>query len=51
MPVTDNEGPYFCKTMILSHFLGDGIINGGKGVSLMRWPPFNTKKIPGTYLY
>jgi hypothetical protein len=33
----------------LPHFLDNQLTDGGKVVSLMRRPPFTTRKIPGTH--
>jgi hypothetical protein len=48
-PVTGPEGPQGSKMSRLPHFLVSRLTDGGEVVSLMRWPPFTPKKIPGTH--
>jgi hypothetical protein len=45
--VTGSGGPLGCETSRLPHFLDNRLTDGG--VSLMRWPPFTPRKIPGTH--
>jgi hypothetical protein len=48
IPVTGRGGPYGCETSRLPHFLENRLIDGGKIVSLTRWPPFTLCTVPGT---
>jgi hypothetical protein len=34
---------------MIPHFLGNRLTDGDEVVSLMRWPPFNTRQIKGTH--
>jgi hypothetical protein len=38
-----------CEISRFPHFLENRLTDGGEVFSLMRWPPFNTRKIPGTH--
>jgi hypothetical protein len=49
--VTGREGPYFCETLWLPHFLDNRLTDGGEVVSLTPRPPFNLRKNPGTHFY
>jgi hypothetical protein len=42
-------GPSGWETSRLPHFLDNRITDGGEVVSLMSWPPFTPRKIPGTH--
>jgi hypothetical protein len=46
--VAGRGGPQRCETSRLPHFLYNRLTNGGEAGSLMRRPPFNPRKIPGT---
>jgi hypothetical protein len=48
IPVTGCGGPYGCEMSRLPHFL-DNRLTDGEVVSLMHWPPFTPRKIPGTH--
>jgi hypothetical protein len=49
IPVTGREGPSGCETSRLPHFLDNRLTDGGKVVSLTRWPLFTPRKFPGTH--
>jgi hypothetical protein len=49
LPATGRGGPLSCGTSRLPHFLDNRLTDGGEVVSLTRWPPFTTSKIPGTH--
>jgi hypothetical protein len=40
LPVTGHEGLWRCERLRLSHLLDVRLVDGGKVVSLIRWPPF-----------
>jgi hypothetical protein len=48
-PVTGLEVPLGCERSRLPHLLDNRLTDGGKAVSLTRWPPFIPRKIPGTH--
>jgi hypothetical protein len=49
IPVTGRGGPWGCETSRLPHFLDNQFAYGGDVASLMRQPPFTTRKIPGSH--
>jgi hypothetical protein len=49
IPVTGLGDPYGCETSRLPHFLDNRLTDGGKVVSLTRWPAFTPRKMPGTH--
>jgi hypothetical protein len=50
IPATGHGGPYGCEASRLPHLLENQLTDGGGVDSLMRWPTFTTRKIPGTHL-
>jgi hypothetical protein len=48
IPVTGREGPQGCEMLRLPHLLDNQLMDG-EVVSLMQWPPFTPRKIPGTH--
>jgi hypothetical protein len=46
---TGYGGPQVCETSRLPHFLGNWLTDGDEVVSLMHWPPFTPRMIPGTH--
>jgi hypothetical protein len=50
IPVTGREGPQGCETSRVPHFLDNRLTDGGEVVSLMRWPSFTPREIPGTQI-
>jgi hypothetical protein len=49
IPVTVHGGTWGCETSRIPHFLDSLLTDGGKVFSLMCWPPFTAKKIPGIH--
>jgi hypothetical protein len=49
IPATGREGPYACEKSRLPHFVDNRLTDGREVVSLMHWPPFTSRKIPGTH--
>jgi hypothetical protein len=45
VPVTGPEGPKGCERLMLPHFLGSRLTDGGEVVSLTHRPPFIPKEI------
>jgi hypothetical protein len=48
IPVTGRGGPQDCEMLRIPHCLDNQLTDSGGVVSLMRWPPFTPRKIPGT---
>jgi hypothetical protein len=42
-------GPYGCEMSRFAHFLDSWLTDGCAVVSVMRWPHFTPRKIPGTH--
>jgi hypothetical protein len=49
IPVTGHGGPWGCKMLRFPHFLDNRFTDGSEVVSLMPWPPFTPRKIPGIH--
>jgi hypothetical protein len=49
IPITGHEGPQRFKRSRFPHFLDNRLTDGGEVVSIMHWPPFTPRKIPGTH--
>jgi hypothetical protein len=49
IPVLAVEVHRVVKTLRLPHFLDSQLTDGGEVVSLMCWPSFTPRKIPGTH--
>jgi hypothetical protein len=43
-PVTGRGGPQVCETLKLPYFLYSRLTDGGKIVSLTRWPPYTPQE-------
>jgi hypothetical protein len=48
--VTGSAGPQTCETSRLPHYIDNLFTNGCEGATLMHWPEFTSRKIPGTHL-
>jgi hypothetical protein len=51
IPVAGPGGPWASEMLRLPHFVGSWLTDGGEVVSLTCWPPFTSRKIPGTHFF